>query len=41
VAALGTQVEHLRVERELREQAARAVERSRIPAEMHDVLATA
>ncbi|MFF4982435.1 sensor histidine kinase [Streptomyces sp. NPDC001046] len=39
VAALGTQVEHLRLERELREQAARAAERSRIAAEMHDVLA--
>ncbi|SCK58863.1 sensor histidine kinase [Streptomyces sp. WMMB 322] len=39
VEALGTQVEHLRVERELREQAARAAERSRIAAEMHDVLA--
>ncbi|MFH8660944.1 sensor histidine kinase [Streptomyces afghaniensis] len=37
--ALGDQVEHLRVERELREEAARAAERSRIAAEMHDVLA--
>lgn len=39
VAALGAQVDHLRVERELREAAARAAERSRIAAEMHDVLA--
>ncbi|UNS95287.1 histidine kinase [Streptomyces tubbatahanensis] len=39
VEALGAQVEHLSVERELREQAARAAERSRIAAEMHDVLA--
>ncbi|MGW5329688.1 sensor histidine kinase [Streptomyces sp. NPDC004014] len=39
VQALNTQVEHLRVERELREQAARSAERSRIAAEMHDVLA--
>ncbi|MFJ6797266.1 sensor histidine kinase [Streptomyces sp. NPDC091268] len=39
VEALNSQVEHLRVERELREQAARAAERSRIAAEMHDVLA--
>lgn len=38
-AALNTQVEHLRTERELRQQAARAAERSRIAAEMHDVLA--
>ncbi|MDQ1018558.1 signal transduction histidine kinase [Streptomyces afghaniensis] len=37
--ALGDQVEHLRIERELREEAARAAERSRIAAEMHDVLA--
>ncbi|MFJ9615958.1 sensor histidine kinase [Streptomyces noursei] len=39
VRALNTQVEHLRIERELREEAARAAERSRIAAEMHDVLA--
>ncbi|MGW0932781.1 sensor histidine kinase [Streptomyces sp. NPDC002644] len=39
VEALNSQVEHLRIERELREQAARAAERSRIAAEMHDVLA--
>ncbi len=38
-AALSAQVEHLRTERELRQQAARAAERSRIAAEMHDVLA--
>ncbi|MEU1934419.1 sensor histidine kinase [Streptomyces coeruleorubidus] len=37
--ALGDQVEHLRIERQLREEAARAAERSRIAAEMHDVLA--
>ncbi|UCM87899.1 sensor histidine kinase [Streptomyces marincola] len=39
VTALSEQVEHLRVERELRERAARAAERSAIAAEMHDVLA--
>ncbi|MEU7640169.1 histidine kinase [Streptomyces sp. NPDC039016] len=39
VEALNTQVEHLSVERELREEAVRAAERSRIAAEMHDVLA--
>ncbi|MFF4020276.1 sensor histidine kinase [Streptomyces sp. NPDC001843] len=39
VAALAADVEHLRVEAELREEAARAAERSRISAEMHDVLA--
>ncbi|MFI6867699.1 sensor histidine kinase [Nocardia sp. NPDC050406] len=39
VGALNAQVEHLRIERELREQAARATERSAIAAEMHDVLA--
>lgn len=39
VRALNTQVEHLRIERELREQAARDAERSAIAAEMHDVLA--
>lgn len=39
VQALNTQVEHLRTERELREQAARMAERSAIAAEMHDVLA--
>lgn len=39
VQALHAQVEHLRIERELREQAARSAERSAIAAEMHDVLA--
>ncbi|MGW8375187.1 histidine kinase [Streptomyces sp. ODS28] len=39
VKLLNAQVERLRVERELREEAARAAERSRIAAEMHDVLA--
>ncbi|MYT31369.1 MULTISPECIES: sensor histidine kinase [unclassified Streptomyces] len=39
VEALNAQVEHLWTERELREEAARAAERSRIAAEMHDVLA--
>ncbi|WP_395571930.1 sensor histidine kinase [Streptomyces sp. BK79] len=39
VEALAGQVEHLRIERELREQAVRAAERSTIAAEMHDVLA--
>ncbi|MFB8026814.1 MULTISPECIES: sensor histidine kinase [unclassified Streptomyces] len=39
VKALNEQVEHLRIERELREQAARMAERSAIAAEMHDVLA--
>lgn len=39
VGALASQVEHLRIESELREKAARATERSRIAAEMHDVLA--
>ncbi|MEU7123470.1 sensor histidine kinase [Streptomyces zaomyceticus] len=39
VEALNTQVEHLRIERELREQTARIAERSAIAAEMHDVLA--
>ncbi|MFB8384550.1 sensor histidine kinase [Streptomyces rubiginosohelvolus] len=39
VDALNAQVEHLRIERELREQAARMAERSAIAAEMHDVLA--
>ncbi|WP_240434519.1 histidine kinase [Streptomyces sp. YIM 130001] len=39
VEALDAQVEHLRTERELREQAARMAERSAIAAEMHDVLA--
>ncbi|MFJ7625164.1 sensor histidine kinase [Streptomyces sp. NPDC097595] len=37
--ALHAQVDHLRVERELRESAVRSAERSRIAAEMHDVLA--
>ncbi|OEU91796.1 histidine kinase [Streptomyces abyssalis] len=39
VKVLNAQVEHLLIERELREEAARAAERSRIAAEMHDVLA--
>ncbi|MFD0019932.1 sensor histidine kinase [Streptomyces sp. NPDC058382] len=39
VQALHAQVEHLRTERELRQQAARMAERSAIAAEMHDVLA--
>ncbi|MEU5983383.1 histidine kinase [Streptomyces sp. NPDC047434] len=39
VRALNAQVEHLRIERELREGTARVAERSRIAAEMHDVLA--
>ncbi|MEU6401518.1 histidine kinase [Streptomyces sp. NPDC046985] len=39
VRALNAQVEHLRIERELREDAARVAERSAIAAEMHDVLA--
>ncbi|MFJ6903268.1 sensor histidine kinase [Streptomyces griseoluteus] len=39
VQALNAQVEHLRTERELREEAARMAERSAIAAEMHDVLA--
>ncbi|WP_422804664.1 histidine kinase [Streptomyces noursei] len=39
VRALNAQVEHLWIERELREEAARAAERARIAAEMHDVLA--
>lgn len=39
VHALAAQVEHLRTERELREQAARLAERAAIAAEMHDVLA--
>ncbi|MFD5597670.1 sensor histidine kinase [Streptomyces griseorubiginosus] len=39
VQALAADVEHLRVEARLREDAARAAERSRIAAEMHDVLA--
>ncbi|MER5965253.1 histidine kinase [Streptomyces sp. NPDC002057] len=39
VEALNDQVEHLRTERKLREQAARMAERSAIAAEMHDVLA--
>ncbi|WP_420117371.1 sensor histidine kinase [Micromonospora sp.] len=36
---LADQVEHLRIEATLREEAARSQERSRIAAEMHDVLA--
>ncbi|MFJ5519506.1 sensor histidine kinase [Streptomyces griseoluteus] len=39
VHALNAEVEHLRTERELREEAARMAERSAIAAEMHDVLA--
>ncbi|MFC8491954.1 histidine kinase [Streptomyces sp. NPDC057235] len=39
VQALNAEVEHLRTERELREQAVRMAERSAIAAEMHDVLA--
>nr|WP_202524804.1 histidine kinase [Streptomyces sp. SID4926] len=39
VRELNARVEHLRIERELREQAARSAERSAIAAEMHDVLA--
>lgn len=39
LAALAGDVEHLRIEAELREEAARATERARIAAEMHDVLA--
>ncbi|WP_184911533.1 sensor histidine kinase [Kitasatospora gansuensis] len=39
VAALSADVEHLRVEAQLREEAAQAAERSRIATEMHDVLA--
>ncbi|WP_439681104.1 sensor histidine kinase [Embleya sp. MST-111070] len=39
VQALDAEVEHLRTERELREQTARMAERSAIAAEMHDVLA--
>ncbi|WP_240468370.1 sensor histidine kinase [Streptomyces dangxiongensis] len=39
VQALASDVEHMRVEAHLREEAARIVERSRIAAEMHDVLA--
>nr|WP_308010782.1 histidine kinase [Streptomyces sp. AC495_CC817] len=37
--ALTADVQHLRIEADLREEAARAAERSRIAAEMHDVLA--
>ncbi|WP_331716819.1 sensor histidine kinase [Streptomyces sp. 3214.6] len=39
IQALASDVEHLRVEAQLREEAARAAERSRISTEMHDVLA--
>ncbi|WP_399085612.1 sensor histidine kinase [Streptomyces sp. BBFR2] len=39
LAALAGQVDHLRTEAQLREEAARAAERSHIAAEMHDVLA--
>lgn len=39
VEALTADVEHLRIESTLREEAARAAERARISAEMHDVLA--
>ncbi|MER6531116.1 histidine kinase [Streptomyces sp. NPDC001508] len=37
--ALTSEMEHLRVQAQLREEAARVAERSRIAAEMHDVLA--
>ena len=37
--ALAADVEHLRIEAQLREESARVAERSRIAAEMHDVLA--
>ncbi|WP_406486608.1 histidine kinase [Streptomyces phaeochromogenes] len=37
--ALAADVEHLRIEAQLREEAARIAERSRIASEMHDVLA--
>ncbi|WP_399069988.1 histidine kinase [Streptomyces stackebrandtii] len=37
--ALASEMQHLRVEAQLREEAARVAERSRIAAEMHDVLA--
>ncbi|WP_241999742.1 sensor histidine kinase [Streptomyces klenkii] len=39
VTSLADQVDHLQVERELRAEAARLEERTRIAAEMHDVLA--
>ncbi|MGW0562728.1 hypothetical protein ACWDZ4_19425 [Streptomyces sp. NPDC003016] len=39
VDALAAQVEHLRAERELREQAARLAERAAVAAGMHEVLA--
>ncbi|WP_225728143.1 MULTISPECIES: sensor histidine kinase [unclassified Nocardia] len=39
VAALAAEVDHLRVERALRERAARSAERSAVAEEMHDVLA--
>ncbi len=39
VASLTAQVDHLRIERELRAKQARLSERARIAAEMHDVLA--
>ncbi|MCX5336096.1 sensor histidine kinase [Streptomyces sp. NBC_00140] len=39
IQALAADMEHLRVESQLREEAARIAERSRISAEMHDVLA--
>ncbi|MFJ4185266.1 sensor histidine kinase [Kitasatospora sp. NPDC089509] len=39
VKALASEVDHLRTESQLREETARAAERSRIAAEMHDVLA--
>ncbi|GHE15912.1 sensor histidine kinase [Streptomyces alanosinicus] len=39
VVSLGEQVEHLRIERELRAEQARLAERAKIAAEMHDVLA--
>ncbi|MFI9569022.1 sensor histidine kinase [Streptomyces rishiriensis] len=39
IQALAAHVEHLHIESQLREEAARVAERSRIAAEMHDVLA--
>ncbi|MFD9187283.1 sensor histidine kinase [Streptomyces phaeochromogenes] len=39
LTALAADVDHLRIEAQLREEAARIAERSRIAAEMHDVLA--
>ncbi|MFZ3599410.1 sensor histidine kinase [Streptomyces sp. BH104] len=39
IRALASEMDHMRVESHLREEAARVAERSRIAAEMHDVLA--